>query len=63
MAWKETTYDNQWQASPAEAEDEHDEHEPPRGALVITCGYLLVICVLWLEVYLQLVSSGGVPRP
>lgn len=62
MAWKGTTHDDQWQTT-AEAEEEHDAHEPPRGALLITCGYLLVICMLWLQVYLQLVSNGGVPRP
>lgn len=62
MAWKGTTHDDQWHAT-TEAEEGHDAHEPPRGALLITCGYLLVICMLWLQVYLQLVSNGGVPRP
>jgi hypothetical protein len=41
----------------------HESHEPPRGALLITCGYLVLICALWLQVYLQLISNGGVPRP
>jgi hypothetical protein len=63
MAWMGKTDDDQWQASTAEAEDEHEAHEPPRGALLITCGYLVLICALWLEVYLQLISNGGVPRP
>jgi hypothetical protein len=45
------------------AEEEHEAHEPPRGALLITCGYLVLITALWIEVYLQLLSNGGVPRP
>lgn len=45
------------------AGEEHESHEPPRGALLITCAYLVLITALWIEVYLQLVSSGGVPRP
>jgi hypothetical protein len=48
---------------PAHAEEEHESHEPPRGALLITCGYLVLIVTLWLQVYLQLLSNGGVPRP
>lgn len=63
MAWK-TTASNEppAQALPA-TEEEHESHEPPRGALLITCGYLVLIVALWLEVYLQLLSNGGVPRP
>ncbi len=72
MDWQGTRHDDQRLASPAEDEDENEDgdehvhvqiHEPPRGALLITCGYLLVICALWLMVYLQLISNGGVPRP
>lgn len=63
MAWKGTQPEDQWQAKPAAQEDEHESHEPPRGALLITCGYLVLICALWLQVYLQLISNGGVPRP
>jgi hypothetical protein len=63
MAWKSTQQKDQWQAGPASTDEEHDSHEPPRGALLITCGYLVLICALWLEVYLQLISNGGVPRP
>jgi hypothetical protein len=71
MAWKGTPHDDPWQASTAEERDEHEDegehedepHEPPRGALLITCGYLVMVCALWLEVYLQLISNGGVPRP
>ncbi len=47
----------------AGVEEEHEAHEPPRGALLITCAYLVLITALWIEVYLQLVTSGGVPRP
>jgi hypothetical protein len=43
------------------AEEEHEAHEPPRGALLITIGYLVLITSLWIEVYLQLLSNGGVP--
>lgn len=64
MAWKGAPRDDQWQTNPQETEsEEHDTHEPPRGALLITCGYLVLICALWLQVYLQLISNGGVPRP
>ncbi|MCS6882000.1 MAG: hypothetical protein RMK84_08120 [Oscillochloridaceae bacterium] len=50
-------------AEPAAEEDEHESHEPPRGALLIICGYLVLIVGLWLQVYLQLLSNGGVIRP
>ena len=67
MDWQRTPRNDEWQAPTAEVEaeaaHETEPHEPPRGALLITCGYLLVICALWLEVYLQLISNGGVPRP
>lgn len=64
MAWKGTQQDEQWQAAqPAVEEEDHESHEPPRGALLITCGYLVLVCALWLQVYLQLISNGGVPRP
>jgi hypothetical protein len=63
MAWKGTQQENQWQVRPESTEEEHESHEPPRGALLITCGYLVLICSLWLQVYLQLISNGGVPRP
>lgn len=64
MSWKGTQPDEQRPGAPPIAEeDEHEPHEPPRGALLITCGYLVLICALWLQVYLQLISNGGVPRP
>lgn len=56
--------DDQLPVEPSAAEEEeHGSHEPPRGALLLTFGYLLVIVSLWLQVYLQLLSNGGVPRP
>lgn len=33
-------------------------YEPPRGALLITVLYLLLIAVLWANVYLQLLQRG-----
>jgi hypothetical protein len=44
------------------AEDEHDSHELPRGALLLTLGFLLLLTVMWLQVYLQLLMEGGIPR-
>lgn len=61
MALKERAQDA---ATSSETDGEMQEsHEPPRGALLITCGYLVLVCALWLQVYLQLISNGGVPRP
>jgi hypothetical protein len=63
MAWKSTTPNEApAQVHPA-AEEDHETHEPPRGALLITCGYLVLIVALWLEVYLQLLNNGGVLQP
>ncbi len=66
MSWRVAPQDDQWYAVESELdadeEEAHESHEPPRGALLITCGYLVLICVLWLEVYLQLINNGGVPR-
>ena len=47
-----------------ESADPHEEesHELPRGALLITLGFLLLLTLMWLQVYLQLLTSGGVPR-
>jgi hypothetical protein len=55
--------ENPPQTAQSAADEEHETHEPPRGALLITCGYLVLICALWLQVYLELVSNGGIPRP
>jgi len=57
---------NDWRISQPEESIEHaepEEHEPPRGALLIMIGYLIVLSTLWLQVYLQLLSNGGIPRP
>jgi hypothetical protein len=43
-----------------EDEDEHEEHPQPKGALVIMLSYLLLLTLLWLNVYLQMVNSGGI---
>lgn len=42
--------------------DEEEAHELPKGALVLTLTYLTLLSMLWLQVYLQLLNSGGVPR-
>jgi hypothetical protein len=44
------------------AEEEHDSHELPRGALLLTLSFLLLLTLMWLQVYLQLLSQGGIPR-
>jgi hypothetical protein len=44
------------------SEDEHDDdHEPPRGALMIMLGFLLALSILWMQVYLTLLNNGGIP--
>jgi hypothetical protein len=45
-----------------DAEPEHESHELPRGALLITLTYLGVLVLLWVHVYLQLLSNGGISR-
>ena len=35
-----------------------DEHEPPRGALLITVGYLMLLAALWAAVFLQGLRQG-----
>jgi hypothetical protein len=47
---------------PAEEGDHDEEHPLPRGALLITLGYLALLTALWLHVYLQMLMSGGIPR-
>lgn len=44
------------------AEEEHENHELPRGALLLTLSFLLLLTVMWLQVYLQLLNEGGIPR-
>ncbi|MCX7792346.1 MAG: hypothetical protein N2378_17055 [Chloroflexaceae bacterium] len=64
MATQNTPDRERWaQARPASEEDDHESHEPPRGALLIICGYLVLIVGLWLQVYLQLLSNGGIIQP
>jgi hypothetical protein len=46
----------------AEEDDHGEEHPLPRGALLITLGYLALLTALWLHVYLQLLMSGGIPQ-
>jgi hypothetical protein len=43
-------------------EEEHASHPLPVGALVIMLSYLLMLSALWVQVYLQMLNSGGVPR-
>jgi len=45
-----------------EPKSEPQVHEPPKGALLLMLTYLLLIAVLWANVYLQLVR-GGVAKP
>ncbi len=49
------------QAGMAE-DDGHEEHALPVGALIITLSYLLLLTLLWLQVYLQLLNSGGIQQ-
>jgi hypothetical protein len=46
-----------------EEEESHESEPLPVGALLMILSYLLLITVLWLQVYLQLLNSGGVPQP
>lgn len=43
-----------------EETEEHENHELPRGALLITLTYLAILAGLWIQVYLQLLANGGV---
>jgi hypothetical protein len=43
--------------------DDHEEgHEPPRGALLITVGYLIILTILWMQAYMTLLTNGGIPQ-
>lgn len=44
-------------------EEDHEDHPLPKGALFMTLAYLAMITVLWVDVYFQLLSNGGVTRP
>jgi hypothetical protein len=56
----ESDFDPQASAATQHTSDEaHDEqHELPRGALLLTITYLLLICLLWADVYLNLLGRG-----
>jgi hypothetical protein len=43
-------------------EEDHENNELPRGALLLTISFLSLLVVLWLQVYLQLLMNGGIPR-
>ena len=43
--------------------EDHEDHPLPVGALVMTLAYLALITTLWLDVYFQLLSNGGILRP
>jgi hypothetical protein len=48
---------------PNAAEPELEEEHPlPVGALIFTLSYLVLLTALWLEVYLQMLNSGGLPQ-
>lgn len=47
-------------AEQQEETEEHENHELPRGALLITLTYLAILAGLWIQVYLQLLANGGV---
>ena len=44
------------------AEEEHDNEELPRGALLITLGFLALLALMWLQVYLKLLMDGGIAQ-
>jgi hypothetical protein len=50
------------EAQQAEHEAEHEDHPLPKGALVMMIAFLVLITLLWTQVYLQLLMSGGIPR-
>ncbi|MCS7002489.1 MAG: hypothetical protein NZ518_06540 [Dehalococcoidia bacterium] len=51
----QSTVANQERQSPAQTAA---DHEPPKGALVITIGFLLLLAALWANVYLTLLFRG-----
>lgn len=53
-----TTQSNPSDQGMAESHEEEEAHEPPRGALLITVAYLLILTLLWLDVYLNLLGRG-----
>jgi hypothetical protein len=55
-------YDQERDRPTARSDDHDDGHEPPRGALLITVGYLIILTILWMQAYLTLLSNGGIPQ-
>lgn len=47
---------------PPEAHEEQGGHELPKGALLMILAYLVLLTVLWVQVYTMLLMSGGIPR-
>jgi hypothetical protein len=45
--------------------EEHDDtdhsHPLPKGALVMILAYLILLSALWVQVYMLLLTSGGIP--
>ncbi|MEN9938570.1 MAG: hypothetical protein RLZZ387_5149 [Chloroflexota bacterium] len=58
----DTKRDERKAPSAHEPEDEHEAHLLPKGALVMMLAYLALLTLLWVQVYLQLLTSGGIPR-
>lgn len=40
-----------------------DDYGVPKGALLLTIAYLLLVTVLWANIYLELIHRGGLPQP
>lgn len=45
-----------------EGEGDHESHPLPMGALAMILAYLVLLTLLWVQVYLQMLTSGGIPR-
>jgi hypothetical protein len=43
-------------------DQDHEQHELPKGALIMTLSFLVLITLLWVQIYMQLLTSGGIPR-
>jgi hypothetical protein len=43
-------------------EEGGENHELPRGALLLTLSFLALLVLLWMQVYLQLLMSGGIAQ-
>lgn len=47
---------------PPEAPDYDEDHGLPVGALVITLGYLTILTLLWIQIYVDLLNRGNIPQ-